>query len=88
MRIFLGTVAACALLAACGTAPPATPERGATKLATAEKPVEKKICKTLKTIGSNMPQRICSTQAEWDDYAKQGKGSVEDYQRDRDTSGS
>ena len=48
----------------------------------------KKICKKQMVMGSIAPKRICSTQAEWDQYAKQGLEGVENLQRDgRDSAG-
>ena len=50
---------------------------------------DKKICKKMPVMGSIAPKRVCSTQAEWDDFARQGREGVENLQRDgRDSAGS
>jgi hypothetical protein len=38
-----------------------------------------KICKTMTQTGSNFPQKVCSTQAEWDEFDKQARRSAEDF---------
>ncbi len=42
------------------------------------------ICKRVQTIDSNLPQRVCATQSQWDAYDKQGQENVEEFERRRD----
>lgn len=44
---------------------------------------EKKICKSMPVMGSNFPERVCSTQAEWDAFNKKGQESVDSFDNDR-----
>jgi hypothetical protein len=84
MRFVVGALAATGLLCACAT--PAAVEGGAKPAETGVKVAdtgEKKICKRTPVMGSNMPQRVCSTQAEWDVYDKAGQKTVEDFDRSR-----
>jgi hypothetical protein len=41
------------------------------------------ICKTMPVMGSNMPQKVCSTQEEWDEFDRQTRESVEAFDKDR-----
>jgi hypothetical protein len=42
-----------------------------------------KICKDVKVMGSNFPQKVCSTQEEWDVFDKQTRESVDVYDQQR-----
>lgn len=66
------------LLAGCAAAPPAKP----TQLADAGGGNGKE-CRTIKTTGSNMPQRICAKASDWADYDKVGAQSVDNYDNGR-----
>jgi hypothetical protein len=48
---------------------------------------EKKICRRQKQMGSNMPQRVCATAAEWAAHDRQGQEGVEAFKRDIQNSG-
>jgi hypothetical protein len=41
-----------------------------------------RICKNMKATGSNVPQRVCSTQAEWDAADAQNRADAEDLTRE------
>lgn len=41
------------------------------------------VCKTMKVMGSNFPQKVCSTQAEWDAFDKAAHESVDAYDQQR-----
>jgi hypothetical protein len=81
MRAVVGALVAAGFLCACAT--PAAVESAA-KVADAG---EKKICKRISVMGSNMPQKVCSTQAEWDVYDKAGQKTVDDFDRSRGSLG-
>lgn len=38
-----------------------------------------KVCKNMTVMGSNFPQRVCSTQAEWDAFDKEQRQSADDF---------
>ncbi len=38
-----------------------------------------RICKSMKTTGSNFPQKVCSTQAQWDAFAEEARKSAEEF---------
>jgi len=42
-----------------------------------------KICKTLSVMGSNFPQRVCSTQAEWDAFNEQQRQTADEFDTGR-----
>jgi hypothetical protein len=44
---------------------------------------ERKICKTMTTMGSNFPQKVCSTQAEWDAFDEQTRQSADEFDAGR-----
>ena len=44
---------------------------------------ERKICKTMMTMGSNFPQKVCSTQAEWDAFDEQTRQSADEFDAGR-----
>ena len=44
---------------------------------------EAQVCKTMPVMGSNMPQKVCSTQEEWDEFDRQTGASVEAFDKDR-----
>lgn len=47
-----------------------------------------KICKTMPVTGSNMPKKICSTQAEWELVEREQRDASEKFQSDlRNNSG-
>lgn len=64
------------LLAGCAATPP-----GKTQLADAGGSAKE--CRTIKTTGSNMPQRICAKASDWADYDKVGAQSVDNYDNGR-----
>lgn len=39
----------------------------------------RKICKNMSVMGSNFPQRVCSTQEEWDAFNKQTRESADEF---------
>lgn len=47
-----------------------------------------KICKVMPVTGSNMPKKVCSTQAEWDTAQKEQREAAEQFNADlRNNSG-
>jgi hypothetical protein len=38
-----------------------------------------RICKTMAVMGSNFPQKVCSTQAEWDAFDDETRASVDEF---------
>jgi hypothetical protein len=42
-----------------------------------------KICKNMTVMGSNFPERVCSTEAEWDQFDKANRQSAEDFDAQR-----
>lgn len=46
-------------------------------------PDEGKICKSMTVMGSNFPQKVCSTQAEWDAFNEQERTKVDQFDADR-----
>lgn len=44
---------------------------------------ERKICKTMMQMGSNFPQKVCSTQAEWDQYNEEARKSADEFDAGR-----
>lgn len=42
-----------------------------------------KICKTMSVMGSNFPQKVCSTQAEWDAFNEQQRKTVDEFDAGR-----
>lgn len=43
---------------------------------------QEQICRSLKVTGSNLPQRVCSTQAEWDAADAQARTDAETFNRE------
>ena len=41
-----------------------------------------RICKVMPVTGSNMPKKVCSTQAEWDTIEKQQRDAAERFNAD------
>ncbi len=41
------------------------------------------ICKTMMTMGSNFPQKVCSTREEWDAFDAEQLKTAEEFDRDR-----
>lgn len=41
------------------------------------------ICKNMPVMGSNFPQRVCSTQAEWDQFDEETRQSVDSFDEQR-----
>jgi hypothetical protein len=78
MRIAACAFGALVMLGACATAPSGDGAEVA----------EKKVCKAMRTTGSNMPTNVCRTEAEWAAFKKAGQESVEEFERDRSNSGS
>jgi len=44
---------------------------------------ERKVCKSMMTMGSNFPQKVCSTQAEWDAFDEQARQSADEFDAGR-----
>jgi hypothetical protein len=44
---------------------------------------EEPICKNMPVMGSNIPQKVCSTPAEWDEFDRQARESVDVFDKDR-----
>lgn len=44
---------------------------------------ERKICKTMMQMGSNFPQKVCSTQAEWDQFNEEARKSADEFDAGR-----
>jgi len=44
-----------------------------------------KICKTMPVMGSNFPQKVCSTQDEWDQFNAEQRQTADDFDRARRT---
>lgn len=44
---------------------------------------ERKICKNMPVMGSHFPEKVCSTQAEWDALDEQTRQSAEQFDSDR-----
>lgn len=44
---------------------------------------DRQICKSMTVMGSNFPQRVCSTQAEWDAFNEQVRQSADDFDAQR-----
>lgn len=44
---------------------------------------EEQICKRMSVIGSNLPQKVCSTKAEWDEFDRQQQAQSDDFNRAR-----
>ena len=44
---------------------------------------ESQICKTMSVMGSNFPQRVCSTQAEWDQFDAEQRQVADEFDRQR-----
>ncbi len=42
-----------------------------------------RICKTMSVMGSNFPQKVCSTQAEWDAFDEQTRASADEFTAER-----
>ncbi|WP_077146888.1 hypothetical protein [Sphingopyxis sp. KK2] len=63
-----------ALAAAAAENPPAD---GATTTQPAKPEKPKKICKTTKMTGSNLGKRVCKTQEQWDNIARDGAQSLD-----------
>jgi hypothetical protein len=42
-----------------------------------------KICKNMTVMGSNFPQRVCSTQEEWDQFNEQQRQTADDFDAGR-----
>lgn len=43
------------------------------------------ICKNMPVMGSNFPKKVCSTQAEWDEFDAQMRQSANDFDNQRRT---
>lgn len=65
----------------------AAPDAGATAAATPTKSEKAKsadmVCKKEAVVGSRMKQRVCMTQAEWDQRATDAKSELDAAQRNR-----
>ena len=90
MRLMLLAAAGVAILGACASL--VTPAgSAATRWAALEKSRAAKaasgnadkICKNMTVMGSNFPQRVCSTQAEWDQFNEQTRQSAEEFDAGR-----
>ncbi|MFT3725061.1 MAG: hypothetical protein QM773_15935 [Hyphomonadaceae bacterium] len=44
---------------------------------------EGKICKSMMVMGSNFPQKVCSTQSEWDTFNEQQRKTAEEFDANR-----
>lgn len=42
-----------------------------------------KICKTMSVMGSNFPQKVCSTAEEWDQFDEQQRAAADELDRQR-----
>ena len=72
------------MLCGCSSLPASTSVAGAgAAQQLADASGEEKICKNMRVMGSNMPKRVCSTQAEWDAFDKETRASVDAYDNDR-----
>lgn len=49
---------------------------------------DKQICKRLTPMGSNMPQRVCASEAEWDAREKAGRREYDNLRREAGAEGS
>lgn len=49
----------------------------------ATKTSERKICKNMPVMGSHFPEKVCSTQAEWDAFDEQTRQSADQFDSDR-----
>lgn len=50
-------------------------------------PAGSQVCRSIKPTGSNVPQRVCSTQAEWDVVDAQARENAEEFSDDVRSSG-
>lgn len=41
------------------------------------------ICKTMSVMGSNFPQKVCSTREEWDQFDAEQRRTAEEFDRNR-----
>lgn len=64
-------------------AKPATTAKTTTTTKTASTD-SKTICRRMSVMGSNYPQKVCHTQAEWAAYDKQGQDTVDQFERAKD----
>jgi hypothetical protein len=91
MRILSGIAVGAALLTACATEPaPATTnatEQAAKPIALADASSDKKICRRMPVMGSNMAKKVCSTAEEWAAFDSKGRRDVEEFDRQRGVNG-
>ncbi len=46
---------------------------------------EEKTCRTMSVMGSNFPQKVCSTKAEWQQFDEQQRAAADEIDRQRRT---
>lgn len=94
MRLLFVALAGVAMLGACSSL--LTPSgSAATRWAALEKSRAAKaagmestqICKTMSVMGSNFPQKVCSTQDEWDQFNEDQRQTVDEFDRGRRSGG-
>jgi hypothetical protein len=73
----------CSLLTPSGTAATRWANLEKSRAAKAAGSDERKICKTMSVMGSNFPQKVCSTAEEWDAYNEQQRAAADEFDRQR-----
>lgn len=77
------SVTACGFMNAGGSAASRWARLEEARLAKANpSPDGAQICRTMRATGTNVPQRVCSTQAEWDATDAQNRADAENFSRE------
>lgn len=80
----IATISGCAsLLTPSGSAATRWANLEKSRAAKAAGAESNQICKTLNVTGSNFPQKVCSTQDEWDQFNAEQRQAVDELDRAR-----
>jgi hypothetical protein len=75
-------IASLSLITACAGGPETAAATGSGATATPDG--EKKICRRMTPVGSNMSKNVCATAAEWAIFDKEGRDDVDELNRRRE----
>lgn len=68
--------------------PATTPAQGITDTrASATEESNKKVCKSVQVLGTRIPQRVCHTQTEWDQMARENAEAIRSAHNNSSTCG-
>ena len=73
----------CTLLTPSGSAATRWAALDKSRAAKAGGGADARICKSMSVMGSNFPQKVCSTQAEWDAFDAETRASADEFAASR-----